>query len=187
MQIINSDGELVEVPGPFIRTAYNYDMDAASLESGLDCSKPSAAGAAKGVYVEGKVLYKPEPCDEHGALLSRTQQHFKEECDINTIVNTFMKTGQIPGDFRMPTHGDFLDAVDDFQTAQDLVIAAREEFLRLPAQLRERFGNSPQALMGFLENRENEAEARRLGLLAEPEPAPEPISVRVMPENSSST
>lgn len=187
MKYLTAEGEIVEIQDTFLRTPYNYDTDEASRAVGVDCSVVLESGKYKGIYQEGKVLYKEEPCDEDGKLLSRAQQHFKEECDINNIVNTFMKTGQIPGDFRMPSHGDFLDAIDDFQTAQDAVIAAREEFMRLPAQIRERFGNSPQALLGFLEDESNREEAKRLGLLEPPAAPPEPVSVRVVPEHSSTT
>ena len=48
----------------FVRNPYNYDMDKVSNETGLECKDPSLA-----------------------------QQHMKDECDINTIVEQFRVTG----------------------------------------------------------------------------------------------
>lgn len=53
--------------GPFLRTPYNYDMNAAGDESGLRCEDAT-----------------------------RAQQQFKEESDINTIVARFGLTGEMP-------------------------------------------------------------------------------------------
>lgn len=141
---------------PFLRTAYNYDMDAASDESGLRCLDPSLA-----------------------------QQHMAEECDINTIVRRFGLTGELPDNPRVPQSGDFVDVVD-YQTALNVVIAADQAFMELPADVRARFNNDPQKLMEFVSDSSNLEEARKLGLanaapvLAKPEPMP----VRIVPDVS---
>lgn len=153
MIYLNGDGELVEAPGPFIRSDGNYDMDAASLASGLDCG--------------------PE---------TRTQQQFQEECDINTIVRRFGLTGQMPTDLRMPQSGDFSEMVSDYHTAANMLLEAEQEFLRLPGEVRARFQHDPGELIAFLDNVENRAEAIELGLIPKPAPAPEPLSVRVIPD-----
>lgn len=134
------------------RTGFNYDRDAASNESGLEC------------------------LDESLAI-----QSAEDESNINTIVRRFGLTGQLPDDVRMPQTGDFT-GVPDFHTAMNLVRAAQEEFLRVPADIRARFGNDPQAFMHFLEDGSNRAEAEKLGLL-KPVPTPNPLLVKVMPEN----
>lgn len=123
----------------FIRSAYNYDADAVSRETGLSC-----------------------PEDE-----GMTMQQFKEECDINTIVKRFGLTGEIPGDFRMPVSGDFTD-VTDFHSAMNLVRAAEEAFATVPAHIRARFSHDPAALMAFLDDAGNRDEALKLGLLQPP-------------------
>ena len=117
------------------RTGFNYDRNAVSDDTGLKCE------------------------DESLAI-----QSAEEEANINTIVRRFNLTGELPNDFRMPQSGDFT-GVPDFHTAMNLVVKAQEEFLKVPAQVRARFGNDPQAFMAFLEDDANREEAKRLGLL----------------------
>jgi phage internal scaffolding protein len=119
----------------FLRTPYNYDKDAASNESGLHCEDASLA-----------------------------QQHFKEECDINTILEKFNITGLLPEQPLSPRYGDFT-GIGDYHTALNRVYAAQEEFEALPAQIRARFGNDPAQLIEFLENSDNRPEAEELGLV----------------------
>jgi len=121
--------------GVFLRTAYNYDKDAASNESGLACEEPSLA-----------------------------QQHFKDECDINNILRQFNITGLLPESPLSPRYGDFT-GIGDYHTALNRVIAAQDEFEALPAQIRARFDNDPAQLIEFLENSENRPEAEELGLV----------------------
>jgi len=121
--------------GVFLRTAYNYDKDAASNESGLACEEPSLA-----------------------------QQHFKDECDINNILRQFNITGLLPESPLSPRYGDFT-GIGDYHTALNRVIAAQDEFDALPANIRARFDNDPANLIEFLENEENRPEAESLGLV----------------------
>jgi len=119
----------------FLRTPYNYDKDAASNESGLHCEDASLA-----------------------------QQHYKEECDINTILEKFNITGLLPESPLSPRYGDFT-GISDYHTAMNRVFAAQDEFEALPAQIRARFGNDPAQLIEFLENSDNRPEAEKLGLV----------------------
>jgi len=119
----------------FLRTPYNYDRDAATNESGLHCEDASLA-----------------------------QQHFKEECDINTILQKFNITGLLPEQPLSPRYGDFT-GIGDYHTALNRVIAAQHEFEALPAQIRARFDNDPSNLIEFLENSDNRSEAEELGLI----------------------
>lgn len=119
----------------FLRTPYNYDTDAASNESGLACEEPSLA-----------------------------QQHFKEECDINTILQKFNITGILPEAPLSPRYGDF-SGIGDYHTALNRVLAAQDEFEALPAQIRARFQNDPAQLIEFLQNENNRSEAEELGLV----------------------
>lgn len=136
----------------FLRSAYNYDVDAASAEVGLTCDDPSLA-----------------------------IQSAEEESNINTIVRRFGLTGELPSDVKMPQTGDFTN-IPDFHTAMNMVRKTQEEFLRVPADVRARFGNDPQAFMNFVEDDNNREEARRMGLLKPVQAAAEPLSVRVVPE-----
>lgn len=137
----------------FVRSPYNYDRRDAGRESSLKCR-----------------------ADE-----GRTQQQFKDECDINTIVRRFGITGHmpegLPGNF-----GDFTD-VADYQTALNKVRESGEMFMELPSDVRKRFHNNPYELMKFLSNEGNRAEAQKLGLVPVPAPvvkAP-PMEVIVVP------
>ena len=132
---------------PFLRTPYNYDLDAASNESGLHCEDATLA-----------------------------QQHYKDECDINNILRQFNVTGLLPENALSPRYGDFT-GISDYQTALNQVIAAEDEFMRLPADLRARFGNDPAQLIEFMENSENKDEAIKLGLVNNTEELPQVVEV----------
>lgn len=158
------DRETGEVLSPFVRSAYNYDMDAASLETGVDASVEAL---------------DPEQKQR------QAQQQFKEETDINTIVRRFGLTGQLPENLKVPQYADYTEQVTDFQSALNMVLKAQDSFMELPAETRARFGNDPQRLLEFVDNKDNLEEARKLGI-AVPAPAPEPpprvIDVRVIPD-----
>ena len=126
----------------FCRSAYNYDMDLASDQAGLKCLDASL-----------------------------TQQQFKDESDINTIVDRFMKSGVMPTPTNMPQYIDY-EGVFDFQSAMNVVRAADENFMRMDAKIRARFNNSPQEFLEFFADPENTQEAIRLGL-AIPQPVVE--------------
>lgn len=126
----------------FVRDPYNYDVDQVSNETGLRCDDPSL-----------------------------TQQQFKEEADINTIVDRFLKSGVLPTAVNMPQYVDY-EGVFDFQSAMNVVRQADENFMRLDAKVRARFNNSPQAFLEFFANPENAEEAVRLGLAIPKAPLP---------------
>ena len=60
---------ILEVNSPFLRSGFNYNGDAVSLETALVCPEATL-----------------------------TKQSFADECDINTIVRKFLKTGILPQD-----------------------------------------------------------------------------------------
>lgn len=123
--------------GPFLRTAFNYDMDKASHETGLACLDETMA-----------------------------QQQFAEECDINTIVRRFGLTGEMPDNPRIPQYGDF-SGIGDYQSALNAVKDAEASFMELPAHVRARFDHDPQQLLEFCADGRNLEEARKLGLVPE--------------------
>lgn len=103
----------------------------------------------------------------------RTKQSFKDECDINVILQRYAATGQITHiNERAPMWGDA--PALDFAGAMALVVKAREEFAALPANVRDRFNNNPQELLNFLSKAENQEEAVKLGLAAARTPPPQP-------------
>jgi phage internal scaffolding protein len=119
----------------FLRTAYNYDTNAASNASGLVCEEPT-----------------------------RAQQHHKDECDINVILERFGKTGMMPVSAISAQYGDFT-GVNDYHTALNTLIAAESEFDALPAHIRKQFANEPANLIEFLNDPKNKDQAIELGLV----------------------
>ncbi|UOF78979.1 scaffold protein [Microviridae sp.] len=132
---------------PFVRSAYNYDRNAASDESGLSC---------------------PEP--------TRTKQEFADEADINTIVKRFGLGGQLPSGVVVPTYGDF-EGVFDMHSAVQMVAAAEQAFMSMPADVRFRFDNNPALFVDFVSDESNRAEAQRLGIVNLPPVGAAPVAV----------
>lgn len=98
---------------------------------------------------------------------SRTQQSFKEECDVNVIMRKYEKTGLITHVSKVQgQYGDF-SSIGDYQEALDKLSVAQDAFLDMPAKLRARFGNDPGQLIEFINNKENYEEAVKLGLIVE--------------------
>lgn len=112
----------------------NYDAEALSLDTGLECNDPSLA-----------------------------QQHMRDETDINEIVRRFGLTGELPEAVRRPTYGDFT-GVFDYQSALNAVRAADEAFAEMPADVRARFGNDAAAFVEFCSDPSNAEEFKKLGL-----------------------
>lgn len=127
---------------PFFRTPYNYDTNEASNETALECK------------------------DE-----SRTLQSHAEDADINVIVKRFGLTGEMPQGLKAPMFGDFSE-VTDYRTAIHAIQEADRSFMAMPAEHRERWQNSPQKFMEWIDNAGNRAEAEKMGLVI-PRPAPE--------------
>lgn len=106
---------------------------------------------------------------------SLTQQQFKEESDINNIVDRFMKTGHLPDPVSMPQYVDY-EGIFDFQSAMNVVRQADENFMRMDAKVRARFHNSPQEFLEFFADPANSDEAVRLGLAVSSKPLKESSS-----------
>lgn len=119
----------------FVRNPYNYSMDEVSQSTGLECKDPSLA-----------------------------QQHMKDECDINVIVERFGVTGKVSLTPLEPSYGDF-SGVGDYHTALNKINATKEQFMTLPAKVRAKFDHDPYQLVNFLMDEANRSEAIELGLI----------------------
>lgn len=94
----------------------------------------------------------------------RTKQQFKSESDVNNIVAKFRKTGLI--DFVNRRSAQYADVSGlQFQSAMDLVARANTLFHELPANIRDRFQNSPAQFFDFVNNPANREEAEALGVV----------------------
>lgn len=96
---------------------------------------------------------------------SLTEQHHREDCDVNVILRNYMKTGVLPTSQKTPLFGDFSGTPQDYGDAVKLIEDANARFASLPSAIRERFGNDPLQLLRFLDNPANAEEAVKLGLL----------------------
>lgn len=112
---------------------------------------------------------------------SRTKQSFKQEADINYIVERWGSVNLGAQNQTRPMYGDFTQ-VTDFHGAQNQMLQAQEGFATLGARLRERFNNDPGALLDFVDNPENLEEAQALGIL--PKPAPASAAAIIVPTNT---
>lgn len=98
---------------------------------------------------------------------SMTQAQFQDECDINKIMDRYMRTGCLSDPLnrmRPGTYGDFTE-MGDYMENMNKIVQAREMFDALPAKVRERFGNNPGAMIDFVMDPANQKEAIDLGLL----------------------
>lgn len=96
---------------------------------------------------------------------SLTQQHFKDDCDINKIIERFTRTGllpQYPGEEMQ--FGDYTAAVD-YHEAMTIVAQAKQQFEALPSAVRDKFDNDPVKMLDFVSKKENIEESVKLGLL----------------------
>jgi len=99
------------------------------------------------------------------------QQQFKEKVNINNIMKKYHATGMIDHLRRQPGSYADLTSIKDYDTALNTVITARESFMTLPSDVRQRFGNNPQAVLDFLKEEKNYEEGLKLGLI-KPRPVP---------------
>ena len=96
---------------------------------------------------------------------SLTQQHFKDECDINLIIKRFTKNDlALMAMMSDMQYGDYSTPVD-FHEAMNIVIRAQEQFESLPSSVRDKFDNDPSKMLDFVSKEENIEESVKLGLL----------------------
>lgn len=132
---------------PFMRTPYNFDPDQNSIETGTSCPEPTLA-----------------------------QQQFRDECDINTILDRFGVTGMVPTNVRQPLAVDFIEATD-YQSALNALMEAETSFMEMPAKIRAEFDNDPGKFIDFFEREENRERAIELGLIQKPAETPTQVAV----------
>lgn len=114
-----------------------------------------------GTYVKPKGL--------GGFKETTTQQHFKNQVDINEIMRKARKTGIRPmAAHQVPMYGDFSE-VGSYHEALMKIEEAQDRFMQFPASIRSRFKNDPEELFKFLESEDNRKEAIELGLIESPE------------------
>lgn len=105
----------------------------------------------------------------------RTKQSDTLDSDINVIMNRFVAAGELPHDGRTPTYGDFTTA-GNYHTALNLVKAAQDDFMSLPAIVRKHVDNDPGKFLDLVYDPDRRGELEELGMVPEqaPEAAPPP-------------
>ena len=118
----------------------------------------------------------------------RTKQSFKDETDVNQIIARHTRMGTLSHLEQWGgQYGDWSDF--DFQEAQNQIASAKSMFEELPSAVRNRFSNSPEQFLEYVNNPENAKDlATKLPELAaertrplprpkdvvDPDPTPEP-------------
>ncbi|WNK13826.1 MAG: internal scaffolding protein [Microvirus sp.] len=106
-----------------------------------------------------RVRRLPQPI---GSEPSATKQEFKDDCDINSILKKFQRTGAISHYSKYQAHyGDFSPC--DYQTAQNLILNANQMYADLPSKIRDEF-TSPDLFLAFVQDPNNIERMRELGL-----------------------
>ncbi len=105
------------------------------------------------------------PCGDGAA-----QQQFKEDCDINTIMQRYQKTGAIDHVSKhQPQYG--FASPNDYHQSMNLIATADSMFNDLPSNIRNEFNNNPQAFLEFVQDPKNADRAIELGLALAPQAA----------------
>lgn len=95
---------------------------------------------------------------------SLTQQHFKEETEINNILRSHDRNGIISHIHKgNAIYGDFSE-VTDLSDALHMINEAKAEFMNVPSEIREKFKNDAGEFFKFASNPDNLDEMREMGL-----------------------
>ncbi|QCS36268.1 minor capsid protein [Capybara microvirus Cap1_SP_200] len=106
---------------------------------------------------------------------SLTQQQFKDETTIENVVAKFALTGAIDPfliNDSEPVYAD-VSNIPNFHEAQNLMLKAQEDFMKMPSNIRLRFDNDPFKYMDFVNNPDNIEEGINLGIFVKKEEQPE--------------
>lgn len=105
-------------------------------------------------------------------LPSKTEQCHREDCDINTIINRYRKTGVL-GDsasqVRDMVFGDFA-SMPDRLTSEIAVAEAKENFMKLPIDVRKHFDHDMGKLLKALNDPSQIPTLQNLGIVRKPDP-----------------
>lgn len=103
---------------------------------------------------------------------SLTKQSFAKECNINTIMGKFEKTGNIS---HLNNHnggyGNYIGYLD-YHASLNKIHEADQAFNELPPLVRSKFHNDPAQFLEFAQNSENLTEMREMGLAPPERPKP---------------
>lgn len=109
---------------------------------------------------------------------SITEQHHKDDCDIQVILRRYAQTGVIEHNNKL--QGEYADYPSDmdFHEAQNTIALGKTMFESVPAQIRADFNNDPAQFLAFVQDESNIEKMAEYGLTdplraKEPDPVPE--------------
>lgn len=123
--------------------------------------------------------------DEHSRVTFETQgpsltvQDCKDECDINYIIESYVKRGIMP-----PQGGSYIDCttVQDYETACQLVAECKTNFETLPLKYREEF-KTVENYLAYISNQDNLKDCLDKGLI-DKATVPEELLTEIYKETS---
>jgi len=94
---------------------------------------------------------------------SLTQQHSKDEVDINLIMARYIKTGVLDHVAKYePQYSE--NTATDYHESMNIVIRANDMFADLPSSVRKQFDNNPAEFLNFVQNPDNISKLAEMGL-----------------------
>lgn len=105
------------------------------------------------------------------SMPSMTEQYHRSEVDINSIIARYNKTGVFgsPSQLREVVFGDFTACTDRLEF-ELTVSKAKQEFLKLPSNVRSAFNNDPYQMLQELDSGEHLQKFIDLGIVKKPAP-----------------
>ncbi len=97
--------------------------------------------------------------------VQKTDQSYKNACDINVIIANATKTGVLP--FQTNKVAQYIDntEIPSLLDAQNLLITAKNSFMALPSQIRKLMDHDPTKLVDFINDPENKDILLKHGIL----------------------
>ena len=106
-------------------------------------------------------------------MLMPTQQHKRDETNVNFIMKRFKKSGQLPNmDSMYELQYRDVSNVPDFMTMRNQMIKAEEAFLTIPPTIRRQFDNDPVKFLQFIADPQNKEKGIELGIFKKKEELP---------------
>lgn len=141
---------------------------------------------AEGEFMSNFYVQRDEEKDDTGLDFTgdegKTKQEFRDECDINVLMERYEKSGVISNlNTASPRYLDLGDASHlDLMHAMQVLNEAEASFMSLPAKVRAEFDNDAMAFVEFAENPDNIDRMREFGLVKPKEVEAAPLKVEVV-------
>lgn len=118
--------------------------------------------------------------------VSIVEQHHKDSCDINNIVNKYMKHGVVPADrSAFAQYGDF-SQVKSFGEMMVKMREASQSFMTLPAEVRAHFENDAARFLDAFSDPNQQKYLLDHGILQKKIPEQDPQDISLLKEIAQS-